>query len=97
MMSRKSWLDEDMQTTMIDDYSRNLETFVNAIADGRIDDKELAAQEKRVVDLMKKIEPKLDDALHGEVTKLLGEISAFSTMQTLHGLWQERPKTTFRG
>jgi hypothetical protein len=96
-MSRKSWLDDEMQTTLIDDYSRNLESFINAIADGRIDDRELASQEKRVVDLMKSIEPKLDDALHGEMTKLLGELSAYNTMQTLHGLSQERPKTKFRG
>ena len=96
-MSRKSWLDDDMQSTLIDDYSRQLGSFVDAIADGRIDEREMAAQEKRVVDLIKKIEPKLDDALHGEVTKLLCELSAYSTMQTLHGLSQDRPKTKFRG
>ena len=96
-MSRKSWLDDDMQSTMIDDYTRQLGSFVNAIADGRIDDRELAAQEKRVVEIIKRVEPKLDDALHGEVTKLLCELSAYSTMQTLHGMSQGRPKTKFRG
>ena len=96
-MSRKSWLDDDMQSTMIDDYTRQLGSFVNAIADGRIDDKELAVQEKRVIDIIKQVEPQLDDALHGEVTKLLCELSAYNTMQTLHGLSQERPKTKFRG
>lgn len=96
-MSRKSWLDDDLQKTMIDDYSRNMESFVAAIADGRVDDKELAAQEKRVVDIIKRVEPQLNDALHGEVTKLLCELSAFNTMQTLHDLSQSRPKTKFRG
>ncbi len=96
-MSRKSWLDDDMQSTMIDGYTRQLSSFVNALADGHIDDKELAAQEKRVVDIIKKVEPKLDDALHDDVTKLLCELSAYNTMQTLHGLTQERPKTKFRG
>jgi len=96
-MSRKSWLDDDMQSSMIDDYTRQLGSFVNALADGHIDDKELVAQEKRVVEIIKKVEPKLDDALHGEVTKLLCELSAYNTMQTLHNLSQERPKTKFRG
>lgn len=96
-MSRKSWLDDDMQTTMIDEYTRQLGSFVNALADGRIDDQELAAQEKRVVEIIKRVEPKLDDGLHGEVTKLLCELSAFNTMQTLHSLTHDRPKTKFRG
>jgi hypothetical protein len=98
-MSRKSWLDDDMQSTKIEDYTRQLGTFVDALADGHIDDKELASQEKRVVALMKKVEPKLDDALHGDMTQLLCELAAYSTMQTLHGLSQgrRRPKTKFRG
>lgn len=96
-MTKKSWLDDDMQTTMIDDYAKKLGTFVSAMSDGHIDEKELAAQEKRVIEIMKKVEPKLDDALHGDVTKLLCELSAFNTMQTLHEMSLARPKTKFRG
>ena len=96
-MTRKSWLDDDMQSTMIDDYSKKLGTFVNAISDGHIDEKELVEQEKRVVEIMKKVEPKLDDALHSDLTKLLCELSAYNTMQTLHEMSLIRPKTKFRG
>lgn len=96
-MKRMSWLDDNAQTTVIDDRAKNMETFVNAMADGRIDDQELASQEKRLVELMKKVEPTLDDAAHEQVTQLLCEMSAFSTMQTLHAIWESRPKTTFRG
>ena len=96
-MTRKSWLDDDMQSSMIDDYAKKLGTFASAIADGLIEANELAAQEKRVVDIMKRVEPKLDDALHDEVTKLLCELSAFNTMQTLHEISAARPKTRFRG
>jgi hypothetical protein len=96
-MARKSWIDGDMQATMIDDYARKLESFVGAIADGRIDDAELAAQEKRVVALMKSVEGKLDDNVHGEVTQLLCELSAYNTMQTLHEMAQARPVSKFRG
>ena len=59
-MVRQSWLDEDAQTTLIDDYARNLSTFVDAMADGIVDAQEGAGQEERVVELMKQIEPQLD-------------------------------------
>ena len=96
-MARTSWLDEKSETTVIDDYAKNMETFVDAMADGRIDDNELAAQEQRLVALMKKVEPSLDDSTHEQMTQLLCEMSAFSTMQTLHAIWESRPKSTFRG
>ncbi len=96
-MKRNSWLDENAKSTVIDDRTKNMETFVSAMADGRIDDRELASQEKRLVELMKKVEPTLDDAAHEQVTLLLCEMSAFSTMQTLHAIWESRPKSTFRG
>lgn len=96
-MARKSWLDEDAQTPRIDEYACELESFVAAMADGRIDDEELRAQEGRVVALMQEIEPQLDDPLHERLTQLLCEVSAYSTMQTLRTLYEARPKTQFRG
>ncbi len=96
-MARMNWLDEDAQSTLIDDYAKNMESFVDAMADGRIDDQELAGQEQRLVDLMKQVEPTLDDDTHQKMTELLCEMSAFSTMMTLHSIWESRPKSTFRG
>jgi hypothetical protein len=96
-MSRASWLDEDSKSVRIDDYARQLDTFVAALADGRIDDKELSSQESRVIKLMKEIEPKLDDPLHERVTELLCELSALNVMQLLHSMHEARPKSTFRG
>ncbi len=96
-MARQSWLDDDAQSTLIDDYARNLGTFVDAMADGIVDAREVSEQEKRVVDLMKQIEPQLDDAMHEQVTKLLCELSAYSVMQLLHSVYEARPKTKFQG
>jgi hypothetical protein len=96
-MPRTSWLDDDSKTVRIDDYARQLDAFVAAMADGRVDDQELSAQESRVVALMKEIEPQLPDAIHDRVTALLCELSAFNVMQLLHSLHEARPKTTFRG
>ena len=96
-MARTSWLDDNAETTVIDDRAKNMESFVDAMADGQIDGDELASQEKRLVEVMKKVESSLDDDTHEQVTELLCEMSAFSTMQTLNAIWEARPKTTFRG
>jgi hypothetical protein len=96
-MPRTSWLDADQKTVKIDDYAAQLSTFVDAMADGRIDDKEISAQEARVVNLMKEVEPTLDDATHKKLTDLLCELSAFNVMQLLHSLHANRPATKFRG
>lgn len=95
--ARTSWLDSKGETPLIDDYARKLGTFIEAVADGVVDDKELHNQEQRLVDLMKVVEPKLSNEQHEEVTKLLCEVSAYSAMQVLHALHEARPKTKFRG
>jgi hypothetical protein len=92
---RASWLDEKGGVA-IDDQARRLESFVSALADGVVTDRELAAQEKRVVALMKRVEPKLDDDLHAEVTELLAELVAFDAMQVLHQVRAARKTVRWR-
>jgi hypothetical protein len=94
---RQSWLDDKSQTTLIDEYTQKLGTFVEALSDGHVDDAELAAQEQRLVALMKEVEPSLNDAQHGKITRLLCELTAFNVMQTLYSLQSGRPQTKFRG
>jgi hypothetical protein len=97
MAAKQSWLDDKAQTPLIDGYVQKLGTFVEAMSDGHIDDKELRQQEQRLTTLMKEVEPTLSDAQHAQVTKLLCELSAYNVMQTLNSLQSARPKTTFRG
>jgi len=94
---RTSWFDETSQTPLIDKYARNLTSFVDVLADGKVDDEEIKEQEARLARLMKEIEPKLDDALHAKVTELLCELTAYDLMQTLYQMQQARPRTSFRG
>jgi hypothetical protein len=96
-MARQSWLDEASGTPMIDQYARQLTTFLDATADGHVDDTELKAQEGRVAALMREIEPMLDEKQHGKVTQLLCELTAYDIMQMLHAISSGRPKTKFRG
>jgi hypothetical protein len=67
------------------------------MADGVIDEDELQGQEKKLVSLMKKIEPQLDDPLHEQVTELLCEITVYDMMQMLVHLQDSRPECQFRG
>ena len=94
---RIQWFDDKTHTPLIDHHARKLTSFVDALADGKVDDGEIKSQEARVLGLMKEIEPKLDDALHAKVTELLCELTAYDLMQTLHQMQQARPKTVFRG
>jgi hypothetical protein len=96
-MARKSWLDDKAETTLIDDYARELGSFIEAMSDGVMDADEVRNQEQRVITLMQQIEPQLDDKMHEQITKLLCEMSALSVMQVLHELCEARPKTVFQG
>jgi hypothetical protein len=95
--SRINWLDEHTQLPVIEQHARKLTSFVDALADGKVDDAEVKAQEARLIALMKEIEPKLDDALHAKVTDLLCEVTAYDLMRMLNQMQQTRPKTKFRG
>ncbi len=94
---RTKWLDEKTQTPLIDQYAQKLDTFVQTMADGKVDDKEMKAQETRLINLLKEVEPLLDDNQHEKVTRLLCELTAYDIMQMLHTIQQARPKTKFRG
>jgi hypothetical protein len=94
---KSSWFDETTHEPLIAAQAQRLESFTAAMADGRIEDAELQAQEQRLVQLMQEIEPKLSGPVHAQVTQLLCELTAYDIMQTLHSMQQARPKTAFRG
>ena len=92
-----SWFDAASHKPLIGSYVERLKPFMDALADGVIDDAELRAQEKRLVTTMKEVEPKLGSALHGRVTELLCELTAYDVMQMLHAMQSSRPQTKFKG
>jgi hypothetical protein len=95
--TRQSWLDDSTGSPLIDEYTQQLSTFVAAMADGRVDERELTEQETRLTSLMKEIEPTLSDSQHSQVTRLLCELTAYNIMQTLNSLQAARPRSQFRG
>lgn len=95
-MTRKSWIDPETNEPLIEDYAKHLESFVRAFQDGVVSDKEISDQEARLVELMKQIEPSLDDETHAKVTRLLCELTAYDIMQLTYEMQQARAKM-FRG
>jgi len=94
---RINWLDDDTDLPALDEQVQKLEHFTNSMADGVIDDDELATQTEAVVSAMKAVQDDLTDAQHEKVTKLLVEMAAYNIMATLHELMASRPRKTFVG
>ena len=97
MASKTPWFDDLSDTPLIAEYARKLDSFLEAIADSVVETKELTEQEKRVVALMKEIEPLLSPEAHEKVTRLLCEVTAYDLMHALHMAGHARPRATFRG
>jgi 3-methyladenine DNA glycosylase Tag len=92
-----AWFDPARHTSLIAEKAQRTESFLAAMADGRIDPAETAAQENRLLALMAEIEPQLTPELHAKVTELLCELTVYDFMQAMVSLEQSRPKTAFRG
>ncbi|RLS80510.1 MAG: hypothetical protein DWI04_08205 [Planctomycetota bacterium] len=97
MAVKTPWFDDSTDTPLIAEYARKLDSFLDAVADARIETRELDEQEKRVVSLMKEVEPLLSPEAHEKVTRLLCEVTAYDLMQALHMAGHARTKTKFRG
>src|SRR5947209_7899583 len=78
---RQKWFDDASHEPLIDNYARQLDSFIQTMADGVVDDGEIKAQEERLIGLMREVEPLLDDGLHAKVTRLLCELTAYDIMQ----------------
>ena len=91
------WFDATSEVPMLAEYARKLDSFLAAVADGRIDSAEIESQEQRVVALMKEVEPLLSPEAHEKVTRLLCEVTAYDLMNALHMAGKSRPRATFRG
>ncbi len=94
-MARMNWFDEKAEYPIIQEEVNKLRLFTDAMADGVVETKELEAQEQRLVAAMQRLEPALDDELHGKVTTVLVELSAYNIMRLLHELHAERARIAF--
>jgi len=94
-MARVNWLDEETDLPALDEHVAQLEHFTQSLADGVIDNAELAKQQQAVVDAMKAVQNDLSDEQHEKVTRLLVELTALNTMQVLHEMAAARVRAAF--
>jgi len=95
--SKTPWFDAASESELLTEYARKLDSFLDVVADGRVDAQELDAQEQRVVKLMREVEPLLSPEAHDKVTQLLCEVTAYDLMNTMHIAGKSRPQAKFRG
>lgn len=84
-MARASWIDDDNHPDL-EAHVGQLEHFAQSLADGAIDDKELATQEDNLKAAMRAVEASLSDEQHAQVTRVLAELTAYTVMQVLHDM-----------
>jgi len=95
-MARVDWFDEKTHVPVIDEQVQKLSAFVDAMADGVIDNAELEKQQSSVIEAMKAVEADLNDQQHAKITRLLVELSAYNIMRLLHELQQTRREHVFK-
>ena len=91
-MTRASWFDDQAEHPVIQERLTSLASFTSALEDGVVSKHELNGQEQRLVAAMKSVEGELSDQLHGKVTTLLVEMTAYNVMRLLHELQVERTR-----
>jgi hypothetical protein len=94
-MAKANWFDERTEHPTLHERLEKLDSFTSAMADGIVDRNELDAQERRLTAAMKALEPALTEELHGQVTDVLIELTAYNVMRLLHELQAERARVAF--
>jgi hypothetical protein len=82
-MARASWFEGASTLMNLDEYVSRMESWQQALADGLVQAGEVRQQAKRVEDMLRKLEPKLSDELHEELTQILYELAVLYGMQKL--------------
>ena len=96
-MARTSWLDDKAEHPLIQERVQQLDAFTSALSDGVITAQELSSQEQRLIAAMKNVESELPDAVHGKMTTVLVEMTAYNVMRLLHELQAGRARVAFQG
>jgi hypothetical protein len=94
-MAKMSWFDERAEHPTLHERVEKLESFTAAMADGVVDKRELQGQEQRLIAAMKRLEPRLSDDVHADVTSVMIELTAYNVMRLLHELQTERARVAF--
>lgn len=84
MMPRIEWFSDEGDELFFNRYVERMESWQQALADGVITLEEIKAQAERVADLLRKVEPMLNDEQHEAVTNLLLELAVLNALQSAY-------------
>ncbi|OGO04288.1 MAG: hypothetical protein A2Y73_04120 [Chloroflexi bacterium RBG_13_56_8] len=82
-MARSRWFDPETSEMNFMLYMEQMESWQQALADGVVEPEELRQQSERVAELLRALEPKLNEELHEEVTNILYEMAVLYGMAQL--------------
>ncbi|MDI7276808.1 MAG: hypothetical protein QME94_12590 [Anaerolineae bacterium] len=92
-MAREGWFDAQSNEIGFARYAEQMESWQQALADGRVEPEEVRRQAERVAGLLRALEPKLSDALHAELTTIFRELAVLYGMERLAALAPEKGGT----
>ncbi len=88
-MAKRSWFDPESNELMFSKYLEQMESWQSALADGVVEPEEVRQQAERVSEMLRVLEPKLNDELHEELTQVLYEWAVLQGMERLAQLTEE--------
>lgn len=83
-MERDGWFDGKGIDLLRDDFLEDHPRWQRYIADGQITASEILEQESNIMAMLTQLEPKLSDAQHAELTKVLLEYEVLVNMALVH-------------
>lgn len=81
---RDGWFDGRGLDLLREQFLDHHEGWKRYIADGQITAEEILEQENKIVEILTKLEPLLDDELHARVTEALLEYEVMVNMALIH-------------
>jgi hypothetical protein len=83
-MARDGWFDGQGVDLLRDEFLEDHDGWRRYIADGQITASEILEQESRIIEMLKEVEPTLNDKQHEALTKVLLEYEVLVNMALVH-------------
>ena len=83
-MARDGWFDGQGVDLLRDEFLEEHAAWLRYIADGQITASEILEQEGRIIEMLTKVEPTLNDDQHAALTKVLLEYEVLVNMALVH-------------
>ncbi len=83
-MPREGWFEGQVLALHRDELLDENPGWQKYLADGMVQAHEILEQEARITGMLRTLEPKLSDALHEEITRILMEYEVLVNMALIH-------------